>query len=480
MSRATTGLVAAGHPQVCDAAAQVLASGGNAFDAAVAAGFAGAVAEPLLTSLGGGGFLLAGTAAGEQVLFDFFVDTPGLGLPAARPEPSFHLITVHFPASDQDFNVGTGAVAVPGCLAGYLHVHERLGRLPLADVVAPAVRLAADGVVLTEMQAYLVQLLWPILERSEGGRRIYAPEGEPAGVGERLVHADLADFLTRLGAGDRGATFYSGALAEQIAADMAADGGLVTVEDLARYDVVEREPLAVDYRGHRVLTNPPPSFGGSLIALGLSLLEAEGPLPERGSPEHARALVDSMIETDRRRGATSGTTHVSVADGEGNVASMTTSNGEGSGYVVPGTGVMLNNMLGEDDLHPQGFHAAPPGERVASMMSPTLVTRGDDVRLVVGSGGSKRIRTTLIQVVSALVDHDVSVEEAIESPRLHWDGEMVQAEPGWSPAALAALRERWPVNEWSERNLYFGGAHAVVPGEAGAGDPRRGGAWLAV
>jgi gamma-glutamyltranspeptidase/glutathione hydrolase len=472
-------VVAAGHPEVCGAAVEVLQNGGNAFDAVVAAGFAGAVAEPLLTGLGGGGFLLAGTAAGERVLFDFFVDTPGLGLGRAAPEPAFHEVVVHFPASDQAFNVGTGSVAVPGCLAGYLHVHDRLGRLALTEVIGPAARLATEGVVLTEMQAYLVELLWPILERSEGGRRIYAPEGHPGRVGEHLVNADLADFLGRL-ADDPEATFYRGPMAEQIATDMAADGGLVTTEDLARYGVVEREPLVVDYRGRQVLTNPPPSFGGSLIALGLSLLEAAGPVPARDTPEHAVTLVESMIQTDRQRGASKGTTHVSVADREGNVASMTTSNGEGSGYVVPETGVMLNNMLGEDDLHPDGFHAAPPGQRVASMMSPTLVEEGGEVRLVVGSGGSKRIRTTLVQVISAVVDHGLVVTDAIEAPRLHWDGEVVQAEPGWSADALAALAARWPVNEWSERNLYFGGAHAVVPGTIGAGDPRRGGAWREV
>ncbi|MCB1002837.1 MAG: gamma-glutamyltransferase [Acidimicrobiales bacterium] len=489
----SVGLVAGGHPEVCRAAATLLEQGGNAFDAVVAAGFAAAVAEPTLSSLGGGGFLLARTAAGDATVFDFFVDTPGRGLAAPAVAPHFEPVTIAFPGSDQVFNVGRGSVAVPGCLAGYLHVHERLGCRPLSDVVAPAVGLASGGVVATPMAAALVALLWPIFERAPDTHALFAPHGHPLRVGERLVNPDLAAFLAQLG-DDPGHTFHRGAQAEALAADMAAGGGLVTEEDLAAYQVVEREPLALGYRGRRVLTNPAPSFGGSLVALTLGLLEDGGTLPERGSPDHAAALTEAMVETDRLRSGgdvdprprvSRGTTHVSVADRYGNAASMTTSNGEASGHLVPGTGILLNNMLGEDDLHPHGFHAAPAGQRVASMMSPTMVLDDGDPRLVVGSGGSKRIRTTIVQVVSAVVDHGVDVREAIEAPRLHWDGEQVQIEPGWAPAAVDALRRRWPVNEWGERNLYFGGAHAVVPagpGGAGraAGDPRRGGDAIVV
>jgi gamma-glutamyltranspeptidase/glutathione hydrolase len=154
---------------------------------------------------------------------------------------------------------------------------------------------------------------------------------------------------------------------------------------------------------------------------------------------------------------------------------MRLSNGEVSGNIAPGKGVMLNNMLREDDLHPDGFHASPPGERVASMMSPSLLLRDGEVRLIVGSGGSKRIRTALVQVVSDVVDFGMDAKRAVEAPRIHWDGECVQAEPGFESAALEALERSWRVNSWPERNLYFGGVHAVEPGRGGAGDPRRGG-----
>jgi len=478
--------VAAGHPAVVDAAAAVLIAGGNAYDAVVAAGFASTVAEPGFTSLAGGGFALARTGAGEELLFDFFVDTPGRGRTEERRPPRFESVDVRFPAATQGFHCGLGSVAVPGVLAGFLHLHRRLGQLPLADVVAPAVALAADGVTVAPQQAAVIALLAPILRRTPEVEAIFSVEGRMACAGDRLRNADLARFLDRIGR-DPEAGFYRGSVADQLVAAMAAGDGLVTAEDLGAYGVVEREPLAVAYRGRRVLTNPPPSFGGRLIALALRLLEDAGPLPRHGSADHAAALLGVMVEVDRRRAegaaattpsAVRGTTHVSVADVEGNVAAMTTSNGECSGDLIDGTGVLLNNMLGEDDLHPGGFHAAPPGLRVASMMSPTVVVDTDgQVELVLGSGGSKRIRTAVLQVLTHVVDGGVPVAGAVEAPRLHWENGRVEVEPGLPPALIERLEELGPVNVWPERNLFFGGVHAVVPGGDGVGDPRRDGAW---
>lgn len=490
--------VASGHPAVTQAACELLRAGGNAFDAVVGAGFASAVAEPGLTSLGGGGFLLARAASGSAILFDFFVDTPGKGLETAALEPHFLPVTVRFPASDQVFNVGLGSVATPGALKGLLHAHRRLGRLPLALVLAPAIQLARVGAPLSELQAYILELLYPIMTLTAAGRALYEPDGVYLKAGGRLTNPALADFLETLPQdGER--EFYEGKLARRMVQDMRDGQGLLTLADLAGYRVIEREPLALDYRGFRLLTNPPPSFGGSLIALSLRLLEGieVGALPF-GEAAHLRLLAAVMQEVDdcraagvlnpadltaselparqaRLRRASGGTTHVSVCDAEGNVASMTTSNGEGSGYIAPGSGVMLNNMMGEDDLHPDGFHAAPPGERVASMMAPTVILADDRVRLALGSGGSKRIRTALLQVISHVLDFKLPLRTAVESPRLHWDGAWLQAEPGFADAALAALQSRWPVNRWPALNIYFGGVHAVSPWGESAGDPRRGG-----
>jgi gamma-glutamyltranspeptidase/glutathione hydrolase len=483
---------------VTAAAARILAEGGNAFDAAVAAGFASAVAEPALTSVGGGGFLLAHPMDGPAVLFDFFVDTPGRGRASGDLNPHLVPVTVRFPGSEQVFHVGLGSVAPPGNLRGLLTVHTRLGRVPLADVLAPAIELARDGVELNPQQAYFLDLLRPIKTLFAAGRQLYEPHGHFLSEGDRFRNPELAAFLETLPRdGDR--EFYEGEIARAIAQDMRDGDGLLTEADLAAYRVIEREPLRVRYRDHELLTNPPPSFGGSLVALGLRLLEAEPVSALRfGEARHLALLVAVMQEMERLRAegagdpiarsdagwresaervrqSSGGTTHLSVCDAAGNVASMTTSNGEGSGYFAPGTGIMLNNMMGEDDLHPDGFHSSPPGLRVASMMSPSILLAENKVRLVLGSGGSKRIRTALLQALSNVVDFDMAVREAVEAPRLHWDGECVQVEPGFDAAAVAELAARQPTNTWTVRDVYFGGVHAVAPAGEGAGDPRRGG-----
>jgi gamma-glutamyltranspeptidase/glutathione hydrolase len=467
---------------------EILEAGGNAVDACVAAGFAAAVAEPTLTSLGGGGFLLARMAGGEEVVFDFFVDTPGrrAGGPHLLPGERFDFeeVVVSFTGADQGFHVGLGSVAVPGCLPGWLHTHRRLGRLPLEEVVEPARRLAEEGVEVNEQQAYLLRILAPILTRTPEAAAIVAPGGRILGFGERLANPELAAFLARLD--QRG--FAEPGLASRIDEAMAAGGGLLTADDLAGYRVVERAPLEVHWRGHRLLTNPPPAFGGELVALGLLLLEERAGWPApAGSFSNAVALAEAMAATEgarvagavgselARRRSTGGTTHVSIRDAEGSVATMTSSNGEGSGWVIPGTGVIANNMMGEDDLHPEGFHAVLPGQRVSSMMAPSVVVDAHgDSQLVLGSGGSKRIRTALLQVVAGVVDQGRSLHDAVAAPRLHWDGEELHVEPGWSDDVVAALAARWPLRRWSQRDLFFGGVHAVAPGAA-AGDPRRGG-----
>jgi gamma-glutamyltranspeptidase / glutathione hydrolase len=498
----TRGVVSGGHPATVDAAIEVMRSGGNAYDAVVAAGFAAAVAEPCLSSLGGGGFLLARTAAGDEVLFDFFVDTPGRGAPSTAPVLT--PITVRFKGTGQVFHVGHGSVAVPGALAGYLHVHRRLGRLELAQVIAPARRAAEQGVVLGPAQAAVVRLLEPIFELTAEGRAAFVPGDRPFADGDRYTNHDLAAFLAEV-AEERIAGFGDPRIAPAIAASQAAHGGLLTAEDLAGYTVVEREPLAVEHRGARLLTNPPPSFGGRLVTRALTLLEHEGPAGPAGSgprlvqlahaldvvaQEHTRgpALPAGAEPGDategvapptgrepRRPRSSRGTTHVSVADAEGNLASMTTSNGSGSGVTLSNTGVFANNIMGEEDLHPRGFHLAPPGVRVGSMMAPSVLLRPDAPALALGSGGSERIRSALTQVLAHLLDDGRSLAEAVAAPRIHWDGRTVQVEPGLAPEAVAALAAVRPVNVWQVTDLYFGGVNAVDTAGDCVGDRRRGG-----
>ncbi len=475
--------VAAGNADTAHAAVTVLRSGGNAFDAAVAAGFAAAVAEPGLSSLGGGGFLLAAPADAAPELFDFFICAPGHGLAAERREPHFLPVEVRFAGATQVFHAGWGSVGVPGCLDGYLTVHAALGRLPLGDVLAPAERLARDGVALHPQQAAILELLRDIVTLTADGRAIFAPDGALLAAGEVLRNVALADVLQRIGDG-RIAGFADRQLAGPLAAAMAAAGGAVTELDLTAYRVVRRQPLNFEYRGAQICTNPPPSFGGNIVAGALRTLEA-GEVPYGTAPGIA-ALADALVSMGERHlagpASVRGTTHVSVVDADGNVAAMTTSNGSCSGVFAPGTGIQLNNVMGEADLHPQGFHATPAGTRIGSMMAPTVVSTPDGRRIGLGSGGSERIRSALTCVLVALLDGGLSLDEAVSAPRLHWDRTFLQMEPGLPEPLVAQLLRRFPVRTWPGRDLYFGGAHAVAQGPDGsvaaAGDPRRGGVGI--
>lgn len=503
MSKYRKGIVASGHELVSEAAGAVLREGGNAFDAVVAAGFASTVVEQTLTSLGGGGFLLGhSSASGQNVFFDFFVNTPGLDAKNNVEKPHFFPITVQFAGAPQDFNVGLGSVAVPGIAKGLLHIHNRLGRMDLKDIISPAVEYA-KGHRVNKFQGQFLKLLTPIMEQSSTGRMLYASE-KYIETGDVLVNTSLAGFIQQL-AEDGGDSFYRGDIAAEIAADMENQGGLLTIKDLASYEVIERRPLKVSYGDASFYTSPPPSMGGTLIALSLSLYSAcETGHLEWGGKDHLQQTLMIMKEVERLRksGITEpeklktflqgdidhslenirmfsrGTTHISIADKYGNCASMTCSNGEGSGYFAPGTGVMLNNMMGEDDLHPEGFHSSPPGQRVGSMMSPSLLVRGGNVELVIGSGGSKRIRTAISQVLNQVVDFNRELQQAVSAPRLYLDEGCLQVEPGFDPAVLHQLGVE--LNIWDVKDVYFGGVHAVIPGKEGAGDPRRGGSVLTV
>lgn len=503
MSRYDKGIVASGHQLVSDTAASILSEGGNAFDAIVGAGFASAVVESALNSLGGGGFLIGHSERnGQNLFFDFFVDTPGLGRTIALDATDFFPITVKFPGSDQDFNIGLGSVAVPGTLKGLIYTQERLGRMSLGEVLEPARQLAAEHRI-NEQQGVFLKLLYPIMTLKPEGRELYEPGGVYKGTGDTLSNPLCAEFLDMV-AEDRAESFYFGEISAAIDHDMRVGGGWLTREDLAGYQVVERKPLRVPYRDYTLLTSPAPSVGGTLIALSIALLEKAGAWDGSwGEASQLLRTVTLMKEVERIRDAgvttptgleeflssgqalsdaiaplrtfSRGTTHISIADRYGNCAAMTCSNGEGSGYYAPRTGVMLNNMMGEDDLHPEGFHSSPSGQRVGSMMSPSLLVKDGDICLVIGSGGSKRIRTAVSQVMNQIVDFNRPLKTAVEAPRLYWDGQVLQVEPGFSEGALNSLAERMDLNVWRQKDVYFGGVHAVIPGREGAGDSRRGG-----
>jgi len=475
--------VACGNPATAEAAVQILAAGGNAVDAVLAAGFTAAVAEPGLTSLGGGGFLLYRQPSGANHLLDFFVDAPGRGLPEATLSPHFTPITITFSGAEQVFHAGYGSVGVPGVLDGYLEAHRRFGALPLADVVEPARVFADAGVELAVTQAEVLGLLRNILTLTDEARVVFAPTGAVPGAGEPLHNALLSQFLVELTEGS--VTGWRDIPSRhQLVAEMSEHDGLLTLADLTSYRVIDREPMVASYRDATVTSNPAPSFGGSIVVDALTRLAEADQAPPKGLA-HTVAAVESLAEaTDRAKQnrapqSSQGTTHISVADGDGGLASMTTSNGSCSGVMVPGTGVQLNNVMGEADLHPDGFHATTPGTRVGSMMAPMFVDLPDGRVIAMGSGGSERIRSALLQTIVNLVDHGASLAEAIATPRIHHDGRRIHVEPGVREQLSAALAALAPVNRWSRSDLYFGGVHGVMRRPDGSveavGDRRRDG-----
>jgi gamma-glutamyltranspeptidase/glutathione hydrolase len=483
---AVDGVVAAGHPLTAQAGADVLRAGGNAVDAALAAMLTSFVTEPLLTGLGAGGYMLVHAPGRDDVLLDFFVAAPSEGERAPLVP-----VDVSFGDAVQVFNVGAASCGVYGAPAGVHAAHERYGTVPLAELAAPAAALARAGVEANPQQAYLFEILAPITEHTAESRALFMPEGRPHRLGEVYRDPVLASALEQL-ASEGPAPFYEGEHAAAVADWVCARGGTLTRADLAGYEAIPREPVRVAYRGREVLTNPPPSAGGTLLAYALALLE-------RGArhPPGAAELADAMrrAQSERTPGFLEGlaepgfldafmasrlgsTTHISVLDEAGWACAVTCTNGEGSGLVVPGTGIHVNNMMGEQDLSPLGFFTHPPGRRLPSMMAPTVVLAGGRPELVLGSAGSNRIRSALLQVIVNVLDHGMDARAAVEAPRLHWEDGCVFCEPGLDEAALEAAGHS--LARFRERNLFFGGCQAVERDAAGAfsggGDPRRGGA----
>ncbi len=504
-----SGVVAAGHPLSAEAGARALREGGNAVDAAVRAALASFAVESPLTGFGAGGFMMVhrpGAAAGAATtLIDFFVSAPGRD--GIERGAELVPVPVHFDAETvQTFYVGPASCGVPGTAAGLEEVLRRFGTMPLAELIEPAVRLAREGAPVNAEQAYILDILEPIHARLEGTRELYAPAGRTLREGETFRFAELAEALERFAA-EGAEPFCRGEVAAALSEHVVARGGTLGPGDIAAYEPVEREPIRAAFRGAEVLTNPPPSSGGILIAYCLALLErlGEGSGPEQlvaamGAANEARgeAFAEALYGTDLALSlldpavldATAGdllgsTTHISVLDADGMCANVTCSNGSGSGVLVPGTGVILNNMLGEEDLNPLGFHAIAPGRRVPSMMAPTVVLRDGQIELGLGSAGSNRIRSAILQTIVRAVEQGMGAGDAVRAPRLHFEGGVVQAEPGIDEAALARIEARGtPVLRRPEVNLFFGGVQAVardrVTGElSGGGDPRRGGSVAA-
>jgi gamma-glutamyltranspeptidase/glutathione hydrolase len=485
MSSGENGVVAAGHPLTADAGARTLRQGGNAVDAAVAAMLTSFVSESLLTGLGAGGYMLVAGAGREPTVLDFFVEAPSRMNDGSEAE--LQGIDVSFGDAAQKFHIGPASVGVYGTPAGVCEASRRWGTMPMEDLVEAAVDLAREGVVINAGQAYVAKILASLLTSTPECSALWAPDGRLLGEGDVLRNVELGDALSRL-AREGAEPFYRGDVAAATTGWLSARGGSVSAEDLAGYAAIEREPVRIAYRDREILTNPPPSAGGTLLAYSLALLD-RGPRP----PTLA-GVVDAMVAAQSERtpefvegldqpgflerfmaSRLGSTTHISTIDRDGLACSVTCTNGEGSGVVVPGTGLHLNNVMGEQDLNPLGFHLHPVGRRLPSMMAPSIVMRDGEVEIVLGSAGSNRIRSALLQTVVAVVDHGMDAQEAVRSPRVHVEDGVVFAEPGID---VGMLEPNLRVVSFGAPNLFFGGVQAAVRRGGtltGAGDPRRGG-----
>ncbi len=519
--RSNRGVVAAGHPETAAAARTILEAGGNAVDAALAAMCAACVAEPVLCSLGGGGFLLARDPDGRGLLYDFFAHTPRRRRPEAEIE--FYPVECDFGTVTQEFHIGMGSTATPGAVRGLFEAHRDLGRMPMAEIVQPAARLAREGVALNRMQSEIFEVVAPIYRATPEARAAFGSrrrQGKPLQPGERYRAPALAGTLEAL-AREGDGLFYDGEIAERIARQGRERGGHLTRDDLEHYRVERRRPLTLAYRDADILTNPAPSTGGLLIAFALALMgRADVAALGHGSAAHlgllarvmayttearVKSRLDGRAESAAQRAlfdpklldaygdilhnhapARRGTTHISVIDRSGETVSLSLSNGEGNGGLVPGTGIMLNNMLGEEDINPRGLQRWRSDRRLASMMAPTVVHLADGRLAAAGSGGSNRIRTAILQVLSNLVDFGMTARRAVHSPRIHYERGQLGVEGGYRKREIARLIADYPDHRlWPGRNLFFGGVHTALADPAagrfsGAGDPRRDGVALVI
>jgi gamma-glutamyltranspeptidase / glutathione hydrolase len=520
-SRSTRVAVAATSRLATDAGLRLGELGGNAVDAALAATLVAFVAEPGVVSLAGGAFVTIDPGDGSPpVTVDGNVEMPGRGLPPERLGTGLTQVDTAYGGGLRLW-IGPGSVATPGALAGLGLAHARYGRAPWAEVVAPAIEVARQGFPLGTAAASYLDLVLDIVFGwdAESAAALRHPDGRPVHAGETMFAPDLADAL-ELVATEGARTMYDGALGAVLAADLAARGGLITAEDLAAYRAVVRPSVQVRLADWALATNPPPSIGGPVLAAMLTLLTRADYRPGRPSDvarlvsiqravlEHRLDVLDlaedlgaagrellAMVDSgwDPVAHASASTVHISAVDEHGMACATTASAGYGSGATIPGTGILLNNCLGEPELNRRGVHALSPGTRLGSNMAPCVGRHSDGAVLAIGSPGADRITTALMQVLGGYALGGLTLQDAVDAPRLHVrhladapggpDRRSRTGDTSGSPvrvdheADLAIPDIGLPTYEHPARSMFFGGVAAAIRHEDGslqaAADPRR-------
>ena len=508
--------VAAPNDLACAAAVQVAADGGNAVDAALAAVLVTTVSEPGLVSMAGAAYVTVSPNDGSPpVTIDGGVEMPGRGLPAERFGSGMRDVRTAY-AGGVTMTVGHGSVATPGCLRALDLAHSTQGSIPWREVVAPAIAVARDGFPHGQAShTYLEFVHEDIFGWHPDSRAaLHTADGRLIGPGERVQVPHLADSLQLLA--EQGAdAFYTGAIAEHVVAEVERGGGILTATDLAAYEAVVRPALQTRLGPWQLATNPAPAVGGVVVAAVLTLLAGRLSGAGAGSSggqawtdQDLRRIVGAQhavlrhradvidVAADRQVAAEAvmdtvhrdvlalltspSTAHVSVVGDDGSACAITVSAGYNSGVLVPGTGIWLNNCLGEQELTPHGSHGERPGARLLSAMAPTVGRRSDGAVLAIGSPGSDRIPTSIAQVLALHVEAGLALDRAVQHPRVHVRlgsevGDRADHEEDLElPADLGLPTHAMPVH-----SMYFGGVGVAMATPDGvlqaAGDPRRSG-----
>ena len=476
----TKGVIACGHQNTLDAGKLMFEEGGNAFDALVSCLFASFVTEPIMNSAGGGGFMNAILPNKKSYLLDFFCQTP---LVKKKPgDIDFRPIKVDYGTSSEEFYIGLGSIATPGMLKGIFHIYEKFCSLPIKILSQPAIEFAKNGVEINEFVALGYRLLKNMLKISPDLKQIFFQNDVVYQAGDIQKMEVLADFLEHI-TYEGIDNFYRGDIAQKVHETSIEKGGSLSFDDLKNYEVKELDGLIFSYRNKQVITNPYPSIGGEMLKCALEYLEKEK-IHDTKSSKYTQTVYGALSQMMKQKDLLlkqfnstkkGSTTQISIVDDKGNALSTTVSNGEGSGYTIPGTGILLNNMLGESALLPNGFHSWSENKRLSSMMTPTLVLdEKEEIEIITGTGGASRIPSVITQILSYIIDHKMDVEMAVMAPRLHPEHGTLNTEPMIAePLELLNGDEYLP---WNEQGMMFGGAHTIVKkGNEyfGAADARR-------
>ena len=452
--------IAGGHRNTAESAKNILLEGGNAFDAAIAGVFSSMSCEYLYTGAASGGAMLVKKNGFHPEIIDFFVETPSIDQSKVG---DFKAIYADFGDTKQEFNIGAGSVGIPGTIPGLIQIHKDYGSLPFSILVEQAIDLAKKGSFISKNQEYLSGVLSPIISSSRALESLFSKDGSLLKEGYLFVNADFASFLDQFLYEDP-SLFYKHEVCPLFYQSF-KNGGIIELKDLQEYSTIKRPPLELKYCGHDIFMNPLPSTGGMLISAGLEHLNK---LDSASKQDIETAL--HKIRNYKDQDMVGSTTHLSIIDKNNNVASVTTTNGVGAGFIVPGTGIMPNNMLGEKHLNVNGFHSWQSKQRIPSNICPTLIIDKNNSPTTLGSAGSSRIISATLSVINNLISGKMSLKESISRPRIHLEGDILHCEPNTNQAQFKTKN----VVHWEDKNMYFGGVNACSPFESFA-DKRRDG-----